>query len=597
MQRVTRADLDIRRIPNIVRPLRPPNSPVTRASPRPRHFTQNAQLLLVSSHTPRPQLPFLAQSSRGTLPVQRAGSGYNVPVQRLLSTETKKYLKEQIWLGGKYTLYVWTGIFLLAVMVFGVQQETMERRYPTPREWSFWSRMGYRNAKTAEEAEKTGTGMFGWVQAAEKFRLLLGRLENEAVDGKGVMRNTGLQAELALPVMAGVAQAGLDVEGKSYQWKRGYFETLLSAARAAEHVDGWVRDVTQNKAFPPEMVVGPSNPRPRPILPGMGSSPMEQNCIPFFEPPETYYAKILTTKGFTAKQRLTAALGYADWLDYKGLHDSAEKAYRVGLDIACSEIPNPESTVDSTTGIIRADAPSVSQNVILASTAIATHHAQNANVSSALPILLSVLRARRNAPVGSTTMSSRPSQENEGIAAGIFNFIKSWVVAPSYPPPPSSGNEPLTKTPISTCEEAGLMTYIGEILFAMSRSPESGLSWTRDAVELANAGWNDTSGKLDEDGKKICEQCLEVGLGNWKKMVAKLAREQEKKASTSVTGGKGWKGWLGGGHEDGAGEARRWVQEEKMVDEKISEMRQKKLRDEMTKHAPGMAGSFMLGAK
>lgn len=116
------------------------------------------------------------------------------------------------------------------------------------------------------------------------------------------------------------------------------------------------------------------------------------------------------------------------------------------------------------------------------------------------------------------------------------------------------------------------MAYIGEILYASSRK-EDGLAWTREAVDVAEVEARRKDNGVGEAEKRRCKQCLEVGLGNWEKMVGRLARE-EKRGKEEGKGKKGG-GWLGfgggGGEEDVIG---RWESEEKVVEERMKRARE-----------------------
>jgi hypothetical protein len=112
----------------------------------------------------------------------------------------------------------------------------------------------------------------------------------ETVDGEGVEE----QGEGGI-LVAGVGKTGFDISNKPEPWRRGYHECLMGAARAAEHLDSWVRDKTRNVAFPANTVIGPSNPNARPIPPGAISAPREEDCEPAFDAPEVYYMRIITT--------------------------------------------------------------------------------------------------------------------------------------------------------------------------------------------------------------------------------------------------------------------------------------------------------------
>lgn len=588
------------------RPLRPPRRAKTLAKPR--LFTQNSQLLLVSSVSPRPQLPFLhpATSSRYSPSVTR--NQFQNQLSRLITTERKLYIKDVLWKAVKFNAYGWVGLLLLSMMAFGLQNEVRERRFSSPPEWTTLSRILYRNANSKEHPDPSGTGLTDWTSAGRWYHKLLGRLEDPSVDGRGLQPILHDEGDIYI---AGLGRAGLDVSSKSEPWRRGYYTCLMGAAKASENRDGWVSDTTRNLAFPPEVVIGPSNPRPKPVPYGTPSAPLEKNCVPAFEPAETYYMKILTTQGFNTRQRLDAALAYADWLDFKGLSSTAEEMYDWGLDIAMGALPmGANNAVDIKSGVIDQRAIYISSNVLLATTSLAFHHARNNNLSAALPIYLSVLRARRQlpAPLSQNEAASRP-REGSSIAT-VLSFFRSMVITPTYPPAPPTGDEIPSKTPAATCEEAAVMAHIGEILFASSfgssstkassttltgsfvssksaadhsKSQQSGLSWTRDAVDLAEATLT-SAGKDDEETREKCSECLAIGLDNWSTMVAKLLKEEQQdnagkhlKASSS---------WLWGSsstvEDDG-----RWERESQVVDQRLEKVRMLLSREADRKEGKG----------
>jgi hypothetical protein len=389
---------------------------------------------------------------------------------------------------------------------------------------------------------------------------LLRRLEDPNIDGAGLEE----QDEGGI-LVAGIGKTGFDISKKSEPWRRGYYETLMGAARAAEHLDGWVKDKTRNIAFPENVVIGPSNPNPRPVPPGAASPPREEDCEPGFEPPEVYYMRVLTTKGFTEKQRIDAALAYGVWLDYKKTPDAALEMYKWALDIATADAP--PLIIDTQSGVLNTNAGIPSANLLSATTALAIHHASNSNLNDALPIFLSILRARRSLPKAPATMRSTlvPDDDENTIMQAVSRFLKSAMVAPIHPPPPSDGTSPPKRNAKERCEEAGVMTYIGEILFAsqMSKtSKEDGLAWTREAVDIAE---EELRGKaIDKKGKKTCKQCLTVGLDNWGTMVAQMAKA-ERGAKATATATKGGS-WFWGEEREVVG---RWESEEQVVRDRM----------------------------
>jgi hypothetical protein len=307
---------------------------------------------------------------------------------------------------------------------------------------------------------------------------------------------------------------------------------------------------------------------------GQKKVPQEADCEAASPPPESFYMKVLTTKGFDTRQKLDAALAYADWLDYKGLGRTAGDMYTWALDIAAGGLDGDASkVVDLQTGILKNDGTDLpSENILRVSTALAVHNARQGNLPTALSLFTSVLKARRSLPTaaasGSTSLSlpGPPRASNDPIT-GFITSIKQIINPPEYPPALPSGNTPPLRTPASACDEAGLMTYIGEILYASS-SREHGLAWTRDAVEIAESTMLELTAPEDKPARTRCAECLKVGLENWKTMVstrvAQAHKEQaEGKAQTS-------RSWFGGrSAQSQAEEVKRWEAEEALLEDRI----------------------------
>ena len=585
---------------------RPPRSAKRLA--RPRLFTQNSQLLLVSGISPRPRLPFLHPASGNISPPSASRNPFQNQLSRLITTERKLYFKDQLWKGAKYSVYGWAGLLLLNMMAFGLQNEVLEQRFPSPAEWTMRSRVIYRIANKEEHSDSNGTGLTDWTSAGCSYGELLKRLEDPTLDGRDLQ--PVLQEEGDNHV-AGLGRVGLDVSSKSEPWRRGYYACLVGAAKASENRDGWVCDITRNTVFPLEVVIGPSNPRPKPVPYGAASAPLEENCVAAFEPAETYYMKILTTHGFTTRQRLDAALAYADWLDFKGLSSTAEEMYDWGLDIAMGALPvGVNNVIDIKSGVIDQRAIYISSNILLATTSLAFHHARNNNLAAALPIYLSVLRARRQLPALSSQDEAGSNLREGSSLAQVLSFFRSMIVTPPYPPAPPTGNEIPLRTPAAICEEAGVMAHIGEILFASSsespsakassntlggslisstsaaaqlKSQNSGLSWTRDAVDLAEATLI-SADKDDEETRGKCSECLAVGMENWSKMVAKLLKDgRQDKAEMQPKASGSWLWGKSPAFEDKG----RWERESQAVDERLESVRRLLSREADRKESKG----------
>ncbi|KAI9817084.1 MAG: hypothetical protein M1826_001666 [Phylliscum demangeonii] len=578
--------------------LHPPSTSRPAAIGHLRFFTQHPATHLLALPSARPQLPFLyPPSCRGSGGGGRRKAG-EWRMQRLLTTAQKAYFRNQFALAGKIIVY--TALFGISGMVlfWAINEERAERRYPSPPEWPLGHRAMYHSAKVHEEPEAFARGVVDWILTGNMYQVLAQWLEDPAGEGRGLLprdeareRHDGDDANDAdderlrsVLIAAGAAAAqgawrpqasfaiGYDVGGKSEAWRRGYYETLMGAGRGAENLDGFVRDDTRQIVFPPEMMIGPSNPDPRPCPPDAFTAPLEEHCSPAFEPASFWYAKILTTRGFGPRQRVLAALAYADWLDFKQQHDAATEVHRCALAIAAAAAAAAAGhepgragagavVVDVTTGVIgpeAAAAAGVTANVLLASTALATHHARTGDVSAALAIYLSVLRARRAlpavpppAPSPSATRSaapSRPPGRDAGMFTPVLTALGTLFTPAAYPAAPPSGDQPAWRTPASICHEAAVMAHIGEVLFARS-SRADGLTWTREAVDVAEAQLDhyqrqrlrqhqpqhqphpadpDPDHVPDPDGNvpERCSDCLDVALDNWRQMVALLLRDQ-----------------------------------------------------------------------
>ena len=565
-----------------------------------RSFTHDSQLLLVSGLRFRPQLPFLHPATAGRAPHSISRNRFQIQLARLLTTERKLFLKDQAILVGKYTIMIYVALGLINMISFGITSELTDRKYPPPPEWTFWTKVRWRDTKRMEEPREE-TGDSDWAAVGDGYLQLLQRLEDPAIDGAGIQP---LLQEEGDVYVKGVGKTGLDIFAKSEPWRRGYYQCLIGLAIAAEKREGWVKDITRGIAFPSEHIIGPSNPNAIPVGPGSAPAPLEQNCELAFDTPATYYIKILTTQGFTSRQRLDAALAYANWLDFKGLPARAEDMYNWGLDIAIGALPQgSNNTVDIKTGIISPKAEYVSSNVVRATSALAAYHAHNGNIATALPIFLSVLRARRQAT--STPPTAPPSEVPIDVWSSTIEAIKSFLAPPPYPAPPSTGDELPERTPVAICEEAAIMSNIGEILFASSiakandqtrtnslvstastilqgnnnqQNLEPGLAWTRESVDLAEATLDSASSKDDEAAKTKCTECLTMGVENWAIMVTTMLENEKASKVTSTEEATRWF-WRNAPGAD----VNRWEREKQVVDKKLKSVRRMMLREEQRK--------------
>ncbi|KAI1120408.1 hypothetical protein F5Y10DRAFT_258477 [Nemania abortiva] len=518
----------------------------------PRLLISHAQL---ASHA-RPQLPFLST------PLARNHQF------RYLTTERKRWLVYEVYLGLKYTAYLWAIIGCSVIAYWSVQQEWLERKYPTPHEWRFMTRLRFRIAKWGPD--RTDWPETDWVVIGNFVKNVIERLEDRDIEGAGLQDLTegGIWID-------GIGKSGYDVTAKSEPWRRGYFEALMLAAKTAEQLDDHVADTTRHLVFPASMVIGPSNPSPKPIPFGAEKAPLEENCERAYDEPETYYMRILTTRGFSSRQKMGAALAYASWLDFKGIPGAATRMYEWALSLASENVLPTELPYDPQSYVLRDDAGAPSTNILTALSALAVHKARNEDIPTALPILLSVLRARRSlsepqakAPTSPPHQSPVPSY-TPWTLDNVIGTIKRLAAPPAYPPPPDDGESPPERDARERCEEAALNLYIGEIIFA-SKGREDGLAWTREAVDLAEEQLHHP-GLSDTEAKKTCKECLSSGLENWGKMVARLAREErEREAQGTASAGAGSSTWFGLWGEGKQEEVvpGRWAAEENVVKER-----------------------------
>ncbi|KAK3396555.1 hypothetical protein B0T20DRAFT_418135 [Sordaria brevicollis] len=524
-----------------------------------RFFTQSASVR-VGIRT-RPQLGFL-----------------NVPVTtqqqyRYLTTERKARLKQDIKQGIKITSYLWAAGACVFAIAFALLQETLEARYPTPHEWSMLSRIFFRGA-FCERDQTDPSRTTDWVHVTNWIKGVVDRLEDPSIDGKGLK-----DAPSDRP------KGTKDISAKSENWRRGYYEAMMLYAKAAENVENWVTDKTQNNLIVPnDYVIGPSNPNPRPFPNDKYRPPQEADCVPTFESPNEIYMRILSTEGLTNRQRIEAGLAYATWLEFKGITGPANIILENAVDLAASEhasfTNNNQYPIDTktytllTTNIPNQQHPSA--NLLQSLTALATFRARQGDITTALPILVSILQARKSLP--STPDPRRipplPHQKKLSWPGAILALLKE----PPYPDPPEDGTLPPLRDAKERCEEAALSLHIGEIMYTTrdKRHKEEGLSWTREAVDIAEEQLRSLSNKASSmPARMTCRDCLAAGLENWGMMVERLAREEkrrkeelEKNPAPEEKKTSWWSFWSHGVGEHKEEDLNRWAAEEKVIAER-----------------------------
>ncbi|KPM35383.1 hypothetical protein AK830_g11187 [Neonectria ditissima] len=522
-----------------------------------RSFTYYTQLTTNS----RPVLPFLA------IPVTNRSV-------RCFTTERKQWLKHEAKMAVRYTISIWGIVACMGVIYFFVNEERLERTFPTPHEWGFITRKLLRDANNGKDPKN---GEVNWAQAMELSRGCVLRLEDPKVDGQGVAKLSDMvDPDAQIPGEFNPC----DISGKSEDWRQGYFEAIMLAAKAAEHADGWVRDLTRNVISPPEFVIGPSNPRPVPIPPGQPHAPREEDCEIAYPSADSFYMKILATRGFTPRQKLEAALEYASFMEFKQRAEGPDALYNLALAEATQGLDMSNPPYNPKTFVLNEKTGPPSLNLLDAITAIATHKARSGDISGALPIYLSLLKARRTLPnkppAGSRTLAPSDS---------LWSQVTSLISQPAYPSPPPDGTQPPWRSPQERCQEASLSLWIGEILFAAS-SRDDGLSWTRDSVDLAEEQLRVLGPAPDDKAaRQTCRECLTAGLDNWGKMVVKLAKDEDKRREQAASRSSVFSFWSGAQPTEG-----RWAAEDVVVKERVR--RTKELVEDVTEENPGLAAFF-----
>ncbi|KAG6014391.1 hypothetical protein E4U43_006577 [Claviceps pusilla] len=535
-----------RRQPLVVVALAKPRFNCTRSFAHQTHF---------ASIKSRPSLPFLS--------VPKASSS----VVRCFTSERKRWFKHEAKLVARYTLTLWGLAACVLIIIFAINEEATEREYPTPHEWNYLTRKFLRDALGFRDPKN---GEVNWARCLELARGVVIRLEDPKLGGGSVVKLSD-KVDPSLEVPGEFINC--DISATSEEWRRGYFEAIMLAAKAAEHVDGWVRDTERNIVCAPEFVIGPSNPRPKPIPPGQPHAPREEVCEPAYPSAEHWYTKILTTVGLSSRQKMEAALEYATFLEFKTRQDGVDALYELALSEASAGLDPSTLPYDTESLVLKNNGgPAPSLNVLEALTAIANHKARRGDIASALPMYISLLQARRSLSATPPPISRLPST-NQQQRQSLYDKFITFFGPPAYPAPGPDGTEPPWRDPYERCQEASLNLYIGEILYATS-SKDEGLAWTRDGVDLAEEQLRAVGGAAskDKDTKRVCRECLSTGLENWSVMVSRLAKEQAARKSGASTSSM-FSFW-GDGDGSAPDAEGRWAAEEAVVQERTRRTRE-----------------------
>ena len=491
----------------------------------------------------------------------------------------------------RYSILIFLLTSCFSIASLGILSEQQERAFPSPHEWSLITRFRVRRGKWWQVPENNeDEGFPNWARVYSELEYALNRLENPNKDGAGLAEQE--EGGILVP---GLGKAGFDITAKSEEWRQGYYEVLMGMASAAERLDGWVTDKWRRNVWAPEFVQSATNPRPKAVLPGMPEVPDEEHRVPAAEAPESFYLKIITSKGFSTYQRLSAALGYADWLSFRKLPDSAEEMYRWALDIAIAGLPTPEpsAVINRETAVLSSKAPkeAITPNIVYAATNLATFLAEQRRVAAALPIFVSLLRARMSAD--EARIPTIAPQKDSSLTGTLLSLLRE----PDYPPVPPSGDEPLLRKESDRCEEAALKNYIGEILFATAGSSsdqrQQGLSWVRDAVSTSKVAQSLDVIRANKDLRKKCEQCEEVGLESWGKIMTYLAAEAREKRDQAKSGGLSRLLWNVKGTKGLDDEVENLEGEEEGVILRLNKLRSKMLKEEYAEMDRKYARTFV----
>jgi hypothetical protein len=474
----------------------------------------------------------------------------------------------------RYTLAFWGLAAAVLVISFAVNEELVERKFPTPHEWSFLTRKYLRDANSFKDPRN---GQIDWTKAVELARATISRLEGSKDGGADILN---LKEFVDLTDEQSGEFTPCDVSAKSEEWRRGYYEAVMLAAKASEHVDGWLRDVKRNVVSAPEFVIGPSNPRPTPIPAGSPHAPWEEDCELAFPPADSWYVKILSTTGFTPRQRVQAALEYASFMEYKGRPQEADALYTMALSEATEGLDSAKIPYDSKTHVLKDRASPPSLNVLDTLTAMANSKARRGDINGALPMYISLLKTRR-----SLSDERPPVPRNKPKNVPLYQSVVNFFVPPEYPAPPPDGTQPPWRSRAEQCQEASLHLYIGEILYAKA-SQDDGLSWTRDGVDIAEEQLRALGAATkDKETQQTCRECLGTGLDNWSTMVTRLAKaERAKKDGTSEKPGM-FSFWSGPQKTDG-----RWEAEEAVIQERMKRTRE--IMEDITPPSGGIGSWF-----
>ncbi|PNS15942.1 hypothetical protein CAC42_4343 [Sphaceloma murrayae] len=488
---------------------------------------------------------------------------------RILSTENKRYVKEQTVLAARWSA---VGIVILGLLGFALlswKGEIVERENPSPAEWSYVTRSSWRSAWLSQLEDLARMAQINWGNAGQHWRKCLLRLEDKEIDGKDLL-DISPQGASAYQEVRGIGPVAFDASAKSEAWKAGYAEVVMKTALAAEHLQEMVVDYRQSAFFPKSTVVGPSNPKPRSV-PGGGTPPQEADTGPAMPDPAVLYNRVAHGIGFSPRQRIDAMHAHANWLEFNKNTEGADEQYQYAVSVARSALPSDPvlsntteiAAIPNTVSVLDNRPETATSNLINTLSTQAAYMSRTSRTSEALPIFLSALRAVRHAASHPTPTSVSGSITQSTPSGPFAQWSAQYFRPDEFPLPLRTGDEPLSSLDPAAlkCKEAELMTYIGEILFSTSSSRrKDGLAWTKRAADEAEKTLRSLmriSNSVPGDGavqerererktgmnrkeREACRECLVMGVRNWELMASRMLESGHVKEQK-----KGWKSWFG----------------------------------------------------
>lgn len=187
----------------------------------------------------------------------------------------------------------------------------------------------------------------------------------------------------------------------------------------------------------------------------------------------------------------------------------AERLFTLAYTLAAEDAGIPSTTTPTPTppGVLPPTVPPhhLTPTLLTAAAELGIHHARFKHLSQALPIFLSLLRAR-------TSVDPRSLKPADTERGGIAD----------------------------PCEIGKVQAYIGEVLWAAGER-EQGVEWERRAVETVTGVGNGRGGSSSlVEERAGCRDCAVLAAGNWVVMVRRMLEEMERGEEKGGEKGRGW---------------------------------------------------------